>query len=163
MRITKQIAENVASKLLLKKNEYLNLSKDDLEKLVCEIMKSKVPESVLKVFKSNPEYVETSNYISLNGNGFNWERVCLGKQIPCKNTDYTPTYEESRIISEKINTFQKLKKEISDLKHELVVNIFNLKTYKQVEENFPEAYVFLPEIKNNAVAVNLTTLRAKLK
>jgi hypothetical protein len=69
-------------------------------------------------------------------------------------------------LLKQFNKIQTLEKEIKDLKLEIETALYStLRTYKRVEESFPEALEFLPPMNNNktALVVNLSSLRDKIK
>lgn len=55
------------------------------------------------------------------------------------------------------------KDKIKMLERDLVHTLLNLKTYKSVTENFPEAAAYLPKIVNNTIALNLSDIRNRIK
>ncbi|OYX86772.1 MAG: hypothetical protein B7Y83_00090 [Flavobacteriales bacterium 32-34-25] len=165
-RITKQIAESTA--LALVKGKYSKLSKKETEfkQMIEELLLNKIPEDVLKFFKKYPNYTETSNTVVLSGNGWNFERIALKNEIPAIHggqIQYLPEPETAVKLLSLFNGHKDLKKQIERLKKDLEITIFNLRTYKSVQENFPEAFELLPKIVNNSVQLNLSDIRNRIK
>jgi hypothetical protein len=165
-RITKQIAEEVAKKLVAKKRETLKLWKQVFSEKITKICHEKVPFEVLVVFEKHPKYFKTTNRFRPVGNGWNSQYLDLNTYLPNSNYDYFSFEMEVKTSNALLKEYNKNKdeqKQIDELQRDLVNTLLNLKTYKSVTENFPEAVEHLPKIVNNTVALNLSDIRNRIK
>lgn len=167
MRITKEIAEQVARQMIAKKLEKNEAKKKELEGLIAlRVMETKVPKEVIQFISDGfGEYLKKSKGVILIGNGFNHEYVDL-KPFPSITTNgyviFEPTPEDAKIwikLHEDYNTernkIQRLRGEISD-------TLYSLKTYNRVEKDFPEAFKFLPAKQETGLSICIDDLRKRL-
>jgi len=163
MNITKQIASEVAILLLQKQaNEIKSLNKD-LETEFTEMVFKKIPVEVLDVFGKFSDYFGTRKSFQLSGNGFNYKWLSASRCLPAKNASFCPDEKEAKRLLSIINKIDDKSNKYQDLLKEIEVTLFSLRTYKRVEENFPEAFVLLPKKQTVSLALNLSDLRNKLK
>jgi hypothetical protein len=165
-RITKEIAENVTKELLSKKVE----KKSELLKEIGAITRQElilsIPMKVMELF-SQPEekrFFQTESSVYLMD--FSRLRVSFSP-IPKSdgNYYYKFTNEETR---KKVGVLYKkyiaLEKQINQLEDEIKHSLLSLKTFKRIEEQFPEAFKFLP--KDNGAflpALNIRKIQDSLK
>lgn len=167
MRITKQIAADVAKKLLSKKNDELSEMQKQLSAKALEFYLETVPSDVLNLYKKEPSYMQSASSITLRGYGFSTENIYFGKNAPSKSqySAYADLSQEAnktlRSLKDKVSDF---KKEYDKTRIELEAALFSLRTYKNVEIHLPEATPFLPK-KNDctSLAINFDDLRNKIK
>ena len=162
--VTKAIATEVAIKLVAKKKEAIEKLEKELKSLTVDAYKKTVPKEVLDVFEKYPDYIRTSTYCSLSGHGWDWQILKFGVTLPKKNNSGTQfdakTSEKLRKLFDKIQADStKMRKTL----HEIEVTLFNLRTYKRVEENFPEAFALLPAKITTALSTDVSTLRQEIK
>jgi len=163
MNITKLIATEVAEKLTDKKRlEIVNL-KTDLSLVFEGIVLKSIPDEVIKLYKKYPNHFETKRSFQLCGNGFEYQYLGVTKDIPHYKSSFTPNEEDSKLLINKLNEIKDLKKKYDELFKEIEITLFSLRTYKRVEENFPEAFLLLPNKTTYAVALNISDLRQKIK
>ena len=166
MRITKQIASDVAFKMLTKKREQLKSKKVSIsEKLEHMILKT-IPMGILDFSKKHPDYFKWADDVSINGNGFNYKHFDLNKNVVSISryrVAFEPNEQEAKELSNLINSYEKQEKELKELQNEIEITVFNLRTYNKVSENFPEALPYLPKGENTSLTINLSDLRQKLK
>lgn len=165
-RITKEIAENVATKLVQSKKQVIDCLRKKLENEVKEHVIKEVPLEVMLVFNKNPNFIRVERRVEISGNGWNFQSVYLDKAIPCNNNYKINFIPEAKIANELLLIFNEIsdkEKEIKLLKNDLINTIYNLRTYKSVELNFTEAFELLPKIINNSVQLNLSEIRNRLK
>lgn len=164
MRITKELANNIARGLLKTKTDEISEFSKSIREYATEIYKRQIPENVLKLFKSNKEYINTSCSVRLIGNGFNYDYQAID-ELPSTLTHphLVFTNEEAEKLLSMRYRLEALKKDREELKKEVEQTLISLGTYKRVSENFPEAIPFLPKVKNAEIVVDLTKLREKIK
>jgi len=163
MNITKTIATEVAEKLLSKQALEIKNLRSKLESTFDEIYLKTIPKEVVELFKKYPNYFRTRSGFQLSGNGFDWKSVTSSKELPCINGSFQPNEKDAVILQKSINEIDKKKLEYKKLHSEIETALFGLRTYKRVEENFPEAFIFLPNSISNKLIVNISDLRNKIK
>lgn len=163
MRITKSIAENVAKRLTEKLEEKIKEYQDDLEKIAGNIIKKKIPEIVLEAYELHPNYFYTRKYANLVGNGANYEAIYFDKRYPLIDSSFSVSAKETQSLVGRYDTIKKLQKEKSELETSIQEALLALKTYKRVEQEFPEAVQYLPESNSCvAIAIPMKDLRGKI-
>jgi len=163
-RITKQIAEAVANQLCLPKQQEVKAQEENLSSVVTEIYRSKIPVEILQMYHDNPKWFKTLSSIKLNTLGFNYEFFGMMESLPDNNSMYYMpiTPEEAEKIHQQDDLLKQLKKDYETLTKEIKIAVFNLRTYNNVEKEFPEAFKLLPTRQTTALIVNLKDIRCKL-
>ena len=165
-RITIGISEGVANKLVAKKREeYQALclaQREYADKLVI----NQTSAEVMKAFEKFPEYINSQICFKADYPGFGHGSFNTTKNLPCReSSNYIDiSEEEAKILLDMIDECKSVRKSIDELYLECKNTLLSLKTFKRVEEFFPEAAKFLP--KNSASylpAVNISKLQEKLK
>jgi len=163
MNITKTIAAEVAEKLLSKQVLELQGLKEDLKQKLENIILSTIPKEIKDFYKKYPSYVETRQSFQLSGNGFEYQYLNTKNHIPSFKSSFQPNESDALLIKNSLNEIKDKEKEYKKLFSEIEIALFGLRTYKRVEENFPEAFVFLPNSISNKLVVNISDLRNKIK
>jgi hypothetical protein len=164
-RITKQIAEITANELVKSKKEKIKILQSEFKQKLYQMVLQNIPDDVIKFHKKHPKFIKTNFYVEISGNGFEYQRIALESEFPSKNGERFQLLPDPETAKELLKSFNQIKdlKESSDrLKSDLERAIFNLRTYKSVEENFPEAFLLLPKIENNSVQINLSDIRNRI-
>ena len=163
-RITKQIALTVANQLVLPKRQELKTEENKLSEIVTEVYRAKIPIDILMLFETKRKYFKTKNYLKINGNGFNFTPFSMVGLLPDNNDIYCSEFsvKECDKIHRQFNIVEDCKKEIDKLRFDIQTAIFNLRTYNNVEKEFPEAFKLLPIRQTTALVVNLKDIRCKL-
>jgi hypothetical protein len=163
MRITKTIASEVAEKLLSKKDLEIKEAGLKLSEYAQAFVEAQIPKEVIEAYEKYKGYFNYRREFQLKGNGLNYEYVSCLNQLPYSNYLFEPNPEQAKVFRVLIDNLAKLRSERIKLKTELENAIFNLRTFKMVEENFPEAVPFLPKSQSTSLVVNLSEIRQKLK
>jgi len=163
MNITKVIATNAAEKLTEKQKAEIKTLKNELSVVFEEIYLKSIPKNIIDAHKKNPNYFRQRQDFQLSGNGFKYEYVNCMNNVPYISNCFLPDEASAFVIrgmldkiEDKLKAYQKLFKEIE-------IALFQLRTYKRVEENFPEAFLLLPNQTTTAISLNISDLRQKLK
>jgi len=163
MKITRTLAEDVASKMVQKLRDEKKKHEDNLAWILCDWMIQKVPQPVMDLFKSSHKrFLKTSHSVRLSGHGYNWNYY--------RANEFPVIHDDSTLISltdEMANTINPINNKILDLEKEIkerfktIENaLFTLGTMKRVSEQFPEALPFFPAVKpKEAEMVNLAEVR----
>lgn len=163
--LSKMVVEQIAKKMTEKSKKYVESVEKELEKLVTEIYMEQVPADVMRVFKTNCEYIETTQTLYLNGHGFNRESIKMSKQLPAKSSYSQPLPLNAAIADRIMKVKRKKEKAVEDYKtlvSETESALYALKTAKNIRENLPEAVPYLPPPMSNALVVNFNSLQKKL-
>lgn len=163
MRITKQIASDVATKMLAEKKKEVEALDLEIGSKVQQMLVAKIPAEVHSTFAKYPEYFDSRRDYTLNGEGLSWLHVNTPDTLPCTGSTFTLTPEQAKEIvklaNERADKHEAWKKAIMQVK----VLLYNLRTYANVTKSFPEALPFLPAGQNTAVALNVEDVRKLLK
>lgn len=165
-RITKQIAESTAKALVQSKKEENKILEKEFESMIVNEVLKAIPKAILDFNKKYPRYVKGTMTVQLSGNGWDFQTVYLHVEIPSpggNKIQLVPNEELSNSLLSLYNDFTHKKELVKKLERDLGNAIFNLRTYKSVQENFPEAFELLPKIVNNAVQLNLSDIRNRIK
>jgi len=167
-RITKDIAAEIAEKLLEKKVKELNADHLKIQNLVRDFIISKTDEGLMKCFNNFDlkNYIQKTRYITLRGTGLNNDHIKLNECIPSinGNTMYLELPTDLAIqVSAMLMEDTRKNNNLNALDEELQATLYGLRTFKKVRESFPEAAIFLPEEADKKEIVNISLLRDKLK
>lgn len=167
-RITKQIAEDTAKAMTAEKANEVKKLKGEFKEAVRQVALLRVPEAV-KAFHAEKEfepYVNMQSYFSLCGHGFEYKGVYV-EDIPwnCgQGNRLDLSKEEGKLLWDMEKAYKNADKKTKELESQIFVALYEtLKTYKKVEEHFPEAYQHLPKLSGvTALSINLDALRQKI-
>lgn len=165
MRITKQLASEIAKQVTAEKKKQWLDAETILRKTTREFAEKNIPSDVLKFQKKYPKLISSSSSEQFTNVDLNFKRFYFDKYIPNYFPSYVPiSDEDAKTLKNMSDNVDKLKKEQADLYKEIEIALLSLKTFKVVREEFPEAAKFLPEDKkiSTALSVNLNDIRKKL-
>jgi hypothetical protein len=149
-RITRAIAEEMAQKLLEKKYEANKKRYNEIAEMLEVIVESKIPKDIMKVFNDpiSKNYIDSRSSVYINGQGLNHDYILLNKALPCnRSSSILLSDEKALYISKKLEIWKKNKKKNSELLQKTTETLVSLRTYKKVQDLFPEAAVFLPPVQ----------------
>jgi hypothetical protein len=169
-RITKQIAEDTAKAMTAEKAKEAAALKLKFQQAVMNIAWERVPQEVQNLYASNitnhKNYIVTRREFQLIGYGFDYKWVYVPEPIPFRDCENVVklSKEEGDLLWQLEKTYKTAEKVVSELKLEIQVTLCDtLRTYKKVEEHFPEAFVHLPKLSTStALSINLDALRQKI-
>lgn len=167
-RISKQIAEDVSKAMTTAKREVLEGLKTKFKAHVREIACSRIGKKVMDLFEKDGDvspYMSEYGTVQLFNWGFSGKRVYIGG-IPYNGSSNSIelTREEGGMLWDLETKIEEAEKEVNQLQKEIYVALYEtLKTYKNVEKHFPEAFPFLPSQQTSALCINLDLLRQKIK
>lgn len=169
MRISKDLAKQIAERLLEKKAEGISKAQDALRKFTNEIVPTKIPDEVKQFAKRFPEYFEFSTSVRFccketNRSTYKWNSVddsFVDKSEGSYMAITKSEYNEYEKLSDKI---EKLKSDYNRSLQDVKAAIFNLRTDAKLREHFPEAAALIPKGNTTtALAVNIDSIRELLK
>lgn len=163
--ITKDHANIIAKEMVKKMNEKIRLKEEDLSQYITEQYNATLPKDVLSLFNQYPNYFRKAGRVLLKGNGLN-SGFNLLKSV-CAVSDYQialqPDPAAAKIISKSLSEIEKLETKRNQLKVQIEQTLLSLKTYKRIEDQFPEAFALIPQRGTiNAVAIPIDDIRKQL-
>lgn len=160
--ISKDLAGQIAIKLTSKSSEYKEGLYEDFRNLAVLAYRESIPDEVMAMFKKYPDYIETTEGVRLDGNGFSREYVSMIGQLPG-----TGNFKLSVKWAEKITTakrkYEDAKKKYGELRRETESALLALKTINNIRKELPAAAPFLPPPISNALVCNFDSLKKKLQ
>lgn len=165
-RITKDIANYVANRLTEKKSEEISKLQKSFEEISFKAYEKKIPKEVMDCFAKHKKYFDTTTQLRMVGNGWNYEYVSIGEELPTNSGSYpNPSFDEktNQLLLTQHQKISDLKSKLKPLKEEIITALIRLGTFKKVEIEFKEAYPFLPKTVSQSLVVNVDKIREKLK
>jgi hypothetical protein len=167
-RITKQIAQETAKKLVQKKRQSIYQLKNQLAFEIEKELEKQIKPDIKTCFKNNPGWFKKTQHVLISGNGWNYQRIYMKNMLPSLDSSricFTPKKELASHLLFMYNNINEQEKKVEELEIDLTNTIFNLRTYKSVEENFTEAFVLLPKktATNSSIQLNLSDIKNRLK
>ncbi len=166
-RVTIQLAHDVAADMVRERRTKNHEFQNEIHAFLFNKVMEKVP-GVIKEAYNRPEfkdYIHVDNSIRLVGRGLDFNYYPLSDfYFPSSRDErMTITLEgsEASKIEKMIAKYSEEYKAINALEKQLRAVLLDLKTFKRVEESFPEAFAFFPKKTENKVYLpaNLGTIR----
>lgn len=161
--ITKTQAQEIAVKLTVNQQKEYDKARKETQTFFTEKYLATVPDEVKNLFEKYPSYFDSSKEFQLQGNGFNWQYVQTLKEVPYSKRTYSPDPKEAEKLLKLLNTEDCKRAELKKLRSEIEIALNSLRTFKRINESFPEASQYLTIKTSTALAVNLSEIREKLK
>lgn len=165
--ITKDIARQTAIKMIAKIEAKVKNKKAELSELIIENYNKNLPKEILEASLKYPNYFKKSSQVLLKENGLN-DSFSLTKSV-CSTLDtyqvvFIPEVAIAKLLSKGIIELNKLENKKKELRIQIENTLLNLKTYKRIQDQFPEAFEFLPEKAqtDNALAIPIDDIRKQL-
>ena len=164
-RITKSMAEAAAHELTkIAFDKKVEKAENDLKQLAEHFVRKYIPEEVREVAVTHLEAYEHTSRVEFTteGNGgYNYKYVRLSYEHP--------QYKRIQLSIDDWRSLEKADKHLRNMQDarrdydiEVQTALFNLRTERNVTDQFPEALPFLNFTECTALAPNLTPLRALL-
>ena len=168
-KITMAIADDMTERIIQPLVDKKKALEKELSETVTQMAKEDIPKDVMKMWKTNCEWMKSVSSIRLDGNGYSNDDINLSGNIPCVDTSYynnrlNLTPERLKIIDKLWDSIDKAKAAIKQTEAEVYNTLLSLGTTKRVMDQFPEAAPFLPDNGNTmALTVQLESVREKTK
>lgn len=164
MRITKQIATDVAKQLTAEKQLEITTLENKQKEYVTELYLTWLPKGVFECFNKSRSFFRTTSYVYVSGHGLNHSQFQLSKELPQGAISERPMSEQqAKDLIDYDNKISDLKKALNELKKSIEIALFNLRTYGNVQKEFPEAFKLLPNSPVlTGLMVNIKDIRCKL-
>jgi hypothetical protein len=169
MKISKQLAKEIAAKLTVKARNVAEEAFKKRSDYVHGVCLKKTPRAIINAFKNHREYFGTCTSVLVEGNGFKWQYVQLVKPafLISPSSDTLRLDLSGKKVCEEFTALHrawvKADEEYKKLFSEVETALLGLKTHSAIEKHFPEAKPYLPKQQCMALQINLEPLRAKLK
>lgn len=165
MRITKQLAQDVAIAILKERSVKHQQFKNETGEIIHKHLMSLLPKDVVKLFNSKDKgYLRTTSYVRAIGQGLNFDHIDTPEHPYTGNNSCTFPDELSLKISKRREISNNESQEIRNLRDQIEATLIDLRTVKKVNEFFPEASPFLSTEKATVyLPVNLDKLRSKIQ
>lgn len=167
MQISKQLADSISKEIATKLKVKVDKAEAEYLKLATSFYKKQVPAAVLRMQKQHPDYFQTGTSLCLNGHGFHHEVVKMSESLVKNSGNYysilhlTPAIARELIVAK--NNWENLQEQYKQLRAETTTALLNLRTFKNIQEQLPEAVKYLPKSKTTAIIPNLGKLRVKIQ
>lgn len=163
--LTKVEAIEVAKQMLSKHKERLVDAERLFKETFSEHYLATLPVGVLQLFHQGSNYLNKSCQLTINGDGWNFERVTLDRDVPRLNSNTAISFDSqvSLKLRKMCDDVGDQRKQYVETKDAIIVALNTLRTYKKIGESLPEAIPFLPNKTTTALALNLDELRNKIK
>ena len=167
-RITKQLAEEIAKKVVLKKREEVTIKWKEIGSLVeKEYIKCVYTPIIQEMIEKHIDFLSSSSRLRLRGMGLNNDYIILNHKVivpSCGSINFDVKPDFAKIISKELSDLTSLRETADTLQRNVYNALLELKTFKNVLNELPEIAVYLPaENKTYLPSVNLNNLRQQLK
>ena len=168
MNITKSIAENVAIAMTKQKQDEITKVGREMADIVQDYVVKCLPKEVKSFYKSHPKWVNKSSFFVVRGVGIGYYINQETDELPIQNHDKIVVLPDSEAVKYMalFNRKKDLKDEVSALVADIKNALLTMRTYKRIEEQWPEAFALIPKDeakKPTGVAINLSDIKKRLK
>lgn len=164
-RITKDIASAMAKQLTESQSKEISQLGNELTAVCRQLYIDSLPAGILLVYKKWMEWFDSTSSIIINGPGLTqgYKYYNIGESLPKNKGRIEVDANQADDIVMLENKITVKKKEYNELKSSIEAILFNLRTYKNVCDKFPEAAKYLPAQKTPApIMITLKDIRCKL-
>lgn len=171
--ISRAVAESIAEKLVAKFNVEIKELESKRKKYLTDLYIKTLPKEVLETFEKYPNYFNKESSIRFDTHGFRYKYLDTeplpfcnknasdlflpNKKPAITDKDYTYLWD----VEVKVNA---LKEKKSKTYNELISTLLQLKSYKRIQEHFPEIASYLPtNTQTMALTLNLDKIRETTK
>jgi hypothetical protein len=156
-KITKSLAKEIAEIICRKAfTEKVKGIEKEIKDYCSKLAEQTIESDIVKFFSKYPDYVRTRSYFNFVSGGLEPFGVYTN-YIPSKESSCYRTIEVSRDEYEQIRSKHENKRQLNS-DHDLLFTqiestLVSLGTFKRVEEQFPEAAIYLPKASENQTTV----------
>lgn len=165
--ITKDLAIFVANKMIEKISVKIKNKNSELSELIIAAYNKTLPREIIELSSKFPNYFKKCGRVLLKDNGLN-DGFLLTKSVVSTTDNYQVAFQPdpstAKLVSKSLNELKKLENKRDELKSQIKNTLLNLKTYKRIQEQFPEAFELLPDRKvaENTLAIPIDDIRKQL-
>ena len=163
-RITKDVATETAKLLLVKRKTEIEKLKKQCKERATEWYNQALPPEVAKCFLKHPKYFKQSGYGYFTGTGIGQRTIDIDMQPTTNITNYQVLNDADAVdLEATTNLINSLEKKYRSYLNDIAISIYHLRTYQNVEREFPEAFKLLPKPKISQVpAINIKSIRCMI-
>jgi len=168
-RITIAIAEETALKITKPLEDKIDEAELAFEEKVTELLIARIPKELRAIIEKYPKWFygrNEGNTITLTENGFNRRGVRLTKIVHFADhytSQVSVTKEEAKVLYKLDDVVDKATEKYNETYRSIKQTLINLRTYKRVKDELPEAYALLPvEETVTSLVVIPTALKATI-
>jgi len=164
--ISQDLANKISVKLTEKSRQAAEKLHVEYRELATQFYEEQTPKEVKDCLKKHPDWFYTRSSMILNEHGFNWEYVTSTRPVICNSNTECYLKLNSKIskqLTEAKRKWEKAKGSYEKLQIEAKQALLALKTYNNIRKELPEASSMLPPPISNALVVDFSSLKRKLK
>lgn len=163
-RITKEIASAVAVQLVQPKSDELKQLENNLQETVRKMYLLSLPSGIMDAYEKYKDWFQQCTNITLSGAGLKlgYKYYKIGQALPKYLQRLELKESDAELIIKIENQIDAKTKEIAELKNAIENALYNYRTYKNVEDNFPEAFRLLPVRVSTVPMIPIKEIRCKL-
>lgn len=163
-RITKEIATAVAVQLVQPKSDELKQLENNLQETVRKMYLLSLPAGIMDAFAIYKDCFQQCSNVTLSGAGLKlgYKYYKIGDALPKYLQRLELKESDAELVVKIENQVEAKKMEIAELKTAIENALYNYRTYKNVEDNFPEAFRLLPIRKSTVPMIPIKDIRCKL-
>lgn len=170
-KVSKADAKTISYKICEGLNKKITKLKEERSAVVTKMYVEGIPVDVMKLWKKHSEYIQATNNIQINGNGYsNWSVNLIGKHPHCSSSQYhikwEPTREQAAIIHDLDIKIDELHNKYKTALIEIENTLLALGTWKRVEAELPSAKDYIPKsvngVKTMALMINVAPVNEKI-
>lgn len=166
-RITQDQAKQVSIDMTKSLKDKLDYAKITLSELMSGIMYRRTPQVIIEAHKKHPSYFDTISTVYVQGKGFTGQPIPTSDKFISSNDNYSTTIDitddEHNILWDAYIDHENVQKQYDKLRSTISNTIYQLRTYSQITQQFPEAVPFLPTKTTTALSIPINDIRAQLK
>lgn len=161
-RITKEIASYVAKELLKEKQEKIDKLKQERKDFSTDVIERSIPIEILSAFRDYPQYFKTTQTPTFRGEGLGWESYTVNSKFPASGNSIEISENTASKLVRYNDRISDLQRRYDDLFNQVEQSLIALRTYNNIEKEFPEAFKLLPARTSTAIMVNISDIRKQL-
>lgn len=168
MNITKNLAEEVADKMVSPLNQKIKDLCDERSKIAFEAIQKTIPKEVIDCFNRFKSYFNAVYTVTLRDGSYE-KRISKVPLFPHGNS-YYPYIETDTETINKIGeidiVIKSIEEEMSKTRESIISTLLSLRTFKRAKESFPEAYKYMSKYedgKKTAIALPVDNIMNTLK
>ena len=168
MNITKALAEEVATKMVLPITEKINALIKERVSIADEAISKSIPKEIADCYSRYKKYFQTAHCVTLH-DGSHEVRIDDTSYFPAPTNWYPHVSSDASTIEqiEKLRMkIEKAKNEKDKMFNSVVSALLSLRTFKRVKENFPDAYECMAEYEEEgktALALPIDDILSTIK
>jgi len=163
-RISKVLAKEIATKLMLKHKKLVDDKKEVFRKAFEKSYKKSIPKKILELSTIERQYVGYKNYTATD-NRFGYKNVDFNESLPEKDGwhKYNPKGEDNDKLVRLYDDYNNEKTQYKETLREVGNGVYALRTHARLIADWPEAGKLIPKKEILLPAVNVELIKSKIK